>query len=502
MRCVSYTRTLPWRQEVEPVEILKQNAAISDFIAARKGWTLNKKYSDRKKDESVCASFRQMIQDGMERQFDCIIVYSLYFCGTSFPDVRQMLQETLMAAGIHLVVVSEQFDSTEMSGQQIADYFENKRREMHADIVKRWKKSRGGQFVLTNSVPYGYIRPNGYDHMIKDEFVREIVEEIFQRKKEGQTNRQIFEWLNHIGADTPHTHRNRLQGKPVREGDPWNLNKIRRLFRSQVYTGVLVNDEGEVITENSHEAYISHEDFLSFPENKERPKQNNRVRYKNPNPLASKIYCADCNSRLHQRSNFDTGEIHFICAGNCRHDEDGKPVKVSADAVTQTVMGWFHQEQALAKKANEFFHRHDFRNQRLERRAELSIRMQAILAEMELEQFRRVPLYEQYSSGALKKEEYQEEYIAFWQACEELDRRLSEVMEEAKNLEVAFSIKNPWIVLFTQTNIPDTLDKYIVTRLIDRVIVKLSESKPDRQIVIIPKFAEWKKQIIDFIGEV
>ena len=59
MRCVSYTRTIPWRPEEEKIEILQQNAAIADYISRQKGWALKKKYSDRKSDPKADTAFDQ-----------------------------------------------------------------------------------------------------------------------------------------------------------------------------------------------------------------------------------------------------------------------------------------------------------------------------------------------------------------------------------------------------------------------------------------------------------
>lgn len=498
MRCVSYTRTIPWRQEEERIEILQQNAVIADYVGRQKGWTLQKKYSDRKNDPKADTAFDQMIRDGMARQYDCVVVYSFYYCGTGFPILRQMLLETLLAAGIHFVVVKEGFDTSEKSREEVANYFEAKRREMHADHFKHWRKAQGDRFVLSNSVPFGYVRPNGYNHMIKDPSVCEYVEGIFRRKIQGESNLKIARWLNEHNVETPFTHRCHLLGRPVDRNVRWGYNHVARLVQNRVYTGVLVDKDGQILTRNSHEPYISEEDFSRLPENQKEEPLKNRENYRNPGPLAAVLWCVNCGARIQRRSNFKTGETWFVCKKGCR--KIGPTCfRLSTTEMYDRVLQWLKSEQRLAQKADRYFRNRDFRKERLERREELSKKMKTVLAEMEMEQFRRVPLYEQYSQGQLSKEQYAEQYDSFKRACKELDHKLSEIMKEAHDLEIAFSIKNPWIQLFTQTCIPEELDKYVVHRLIARVEVDVAAIPGQSQISITPKLENWKSLILDAV---
>ena len=77
MKCVSYTRTLPWKNHQSKLTIAEQNQRIAAYLAEHKELDLQKKYSDRKNDEKARAAFDQMTNDGVERKFDCIIVASI-----------------------------------------------------------------------------------------------------------------------------------------------------------------------------------------------------------------------------------------------------------------------------------------------------------------------------------------------------------------------------------------------------------------------------------------
>lgn len=66
MRCVSYTRTVSCMENGEiPKDIIsQQNQRIQDYIKKR-GWTLGKKYSDRKKDVYEETAYLQMKMDAI-----------------------------------------------------------------------------------------------------------------------------------------------------------------------------------------------------------------------------------------------------------------------------------------------------------------------------------------------------------------------------------------------------------------------------------------------------
>lgn len=177
MKCVSYTRTLPWKNHQSELTIAEQNQRIAAYLAEHKELDLLKKYSDRKNDEKARTAFDQMTDDGVERKFDCIIVASMYYCGPDFPAARQAIKETLYATGIDLIVLDEGLDTRTASRKEVEDYFEAKRCEMHAEIMFAWRRKQGAGFRLTNSVPFGYLRRNGESNMIKDEEVAPYLSE-------------------------------------------------------------------------------------------------------------------------------------------------------------------------------------------------------------------------------------------------------------------------------------------------------------------------------------
>ena len=67
MKCVSYTRTLPWKNQQGELAIAEQNQRIAAYLAEHKELDLLKKYSDRKNDEKARTAFDQMTDDVLLR---------------------------------------------------------------------------------------------------------------------------------------------------------------------------------------------------------------------------------------------------------------------------------------------------------------------------------------------------------------------------------------------------------------------------------------------------
>lgn len=110
MRCVSYTRTVSCMENGEiPKDIIgQQNQRIQDYIKKR-GWTLGKKYSDRKKDVYEETAYLQMKMDAIAREFDCVVLDSMFRCGRNSNVAAEMFRSMFVPAGVYFAVVEDDF---------------------------------------------------------------------------------------------------------------------------------------------------------------------------------------------------------------------------------------------------------------------------------------------------------------------------------------------------------------------------------------------------------
>ena len=437
-----------------------------------------------------------MIDDGVGRKFDCIIVASMYYCGPGFPVARQSIKETLYETGVDLIVLEERLDTRTASRKEVEDYFEEKRCEMHAEIMFAWRKKQGAGFRLTNSVPYGYIRRNGESNMVKDEEVAPYLSEAFSRYASGQTMRDIAKWLNEQNVEPPMRHKKRIQGKAY-EGEPdlWTSDSLRGLLRNPTYTGATANGSRQIIAENCHEPYMTKEQFYAFPCNMRQGenKISTRKKYKKPNPLAKRIICT-CGRPLYWHKDKKTGEELFYCSYCRAHKENGKELKAPAASVYKKVIDAMEREHREEEKMYSAIQQGAGRKAIEAVRADSSMQMKTILAELNMEQFRRVPLYESYMADEITEEQYRAEVLDYEEAHRELNEQLTAIMEKTTIWERALSLRNPWIQQMEQYKTPEALDRNFVKKYIEQVVVAFLGDR-QAEISLTMKTQEWKQML-------
>lgn len=218
-----------------------------------------------------------------------------------------------------------------------------------------------------------------------------------------------------------------------------------------------------------------------------------RKSYKKPNPLAKHIVCT-CGRALCWHKDKKTGEELFYCRYCRAHKENGKNLKVPAATIYKNVMDALELEhleeeklaaaiqQGAGKKAIEVV------------RAERSVQMKSVLAELNMEQFRRVPLYESYMANEITEEQYHAELMDYEEAHRKLNEQLTAIMEDTLVWERALSLRNPWIQQMAQYKAPEELDRSFVKKYIEQVTVTLL-GDGQAEIGLTMKTYEWKQML-------
>ena len=127
-------------------------------------------------------------------------------------------------------------------------------------------------------------------------------------------------------------------------------------------------------------------------------------------------------------------------------------------------------------------------------RAEKSVQMKSVLAELNMEQFRRVPLYESYMANEIIEEQYHAELMDYEEAHRKLNEQLTAIMEDTLVWERALSLRNPWIQQMAQYKTPEELDRNFVKKYIEQVTVTLLDDG-QAEISLTMKTDEWKQML-------
>ena len=332
--------------------------------------------------------------------------------------------------------------------------------------------------------------------MVKDEEVAPYLSEAFSRYASGQKMRDIAKWLNEQNVEPPMRHKKRIQGKPYEgESDLWTSDNLRGLFRNPTYTGATANGSRQIIAENCHEPYMTKEQFYALPCNMQQGenKISTREKYKKPNPLAKHIICT-CGRPLYWHKDKKTGEELFYCSYCRAHKENGKELKAPAASVYKKVIDAMEREHREEEKMYSAIQQGAGRKAIEAVRADSSMQMKTILAELNMEQFRRVPLYESYMADEITEEQYRAEVLDYEEAHRELNEQLTAIMENTTVWERALSLRNPWIQQMEQYKTPEVLDRNFVKKYIEQVVVTFLGDR-QAEISLTMKTQEWKQML-------
>ena len=454
IRAAAYLRlSIEDGDKAESNSIGNQRELIRDFAAERPGLYLVEEYADDGYTGTNFErpGFKRMMEDIKSGKINCIVVKDLSRLGRNYIEMGKYLEQIFPMMGIRFIAINDNYDN---------------------------------------------IRRNGESNMIKDEEVAPYLSEAFSRYASGQKMRDIAKWLNEQGVEPPMRHKKKILGKPYdAESDQWTTDMLRCLFRNPTYTGAAANGSRQIIAENCHEPYITKEQFYAFPCNMREGENKISIRksYKKPNPLAKHIVCT-CGYALCWHKDKRTGEELFYCRYCRAHKENGKNLKVPAATIYKKVMDALELEhleeeklaaaiqQGAGKKAIEVV------------RAEKSVQMKSVLAELNMEQFRRVPLYESYIADEITEEQYRAELLDYEEAHRKLNEQLTTIMEDTLAWERALSLRNPWIQQMAQYKTPEELDRNFVKKYIEQVTVTLLENG-QAKISLTMKTDEWKKML-------
>ncbi len=483
MRYVSYTKAVSWSKKDITNSIPEQNEAISLWLKRNGKQDVQKKYIDKKNDVMAETGFLEMIQDGMERKFDCIVVKDISYLGYCLQAARHHILDTLYEVGINFVVTEDDFDSSKEERQDVIRYFDGKRNEEHGEVFRNWLSNKGDAYLISNSIPFGYKRSPSGNNLAKDESISSVVEEMFRKYKAGDSFHTIAGWLNYEHVDCPKIHRLKMFGKELpSEVEYWDDDKVRRIIRSPIYTGAIVNKKQEVVAEGCHEPYISLEEFkkIKLAKYVYAPRgEDGKIVKKNVNfirPFHGKLFCAKCGKSIVLSKSSANSRSGYRCGPGCWGKGELEKWTIPEAEVYATYKEKLLEEKELAKKYMELMQEGIYEERRDEELDRLSARFAKAVAELKVDMIERVPLYDSYKEGKISEAEYKERLALFQKRMKDGSVYYEETGEKVQKIKTAYSARNQWLTLFSDIQIPDEADHIFIDKTIDRI--ELVMNKP------------------------
>ena len=279
--------------------------------AEKNGITIVKHYIDRaisaKTDNRP--EFQQMIKDSDKKLFDIVLVWKLdRFARNRYDSARYKTQ--LKKNGVKLMSATEVI-SEGPEGIILESVLEGYAEYYSADLSEKvirgmTENALKGKFT-GGAIPFGYII--NADHRFEiDPLTAPFVAETFQRYNDGQTMREIRDWLNEKGV------KNQRGGLMTFNTIQHMLNN-RRYIRELKYRNVLIPDA--ILSIVSAELFNDVQEKML--KNKKAPA---RRKAEDDSLLTTKLFCGYCGALMFGESGTSrTGEVHryYKCATAKKH---------------------------------------------------------------------------------------------------------------------------------------------------------------------------------------
>lgn len=377
-------------------------------------------------------AFKKMMEGVRNGEIDTIIVKDISRFGRDYIGVGEYLEQLFPLLGVRFIAINNNYDSINYKGQGLnldmavnnlvnTMYSRDIGKKLRCSNEVKWKKG----YSTGSSAPFGYV----FDSKKKGRFVIDdkaagIVRYIFDLALKGCNTTAIAYELNEkkIPIPSEYNRQNSIAGKKrqytLTPDKIWNAAKVWRILRSYEYTGAMVlgksrvlmpgtdvvrniPDDGRYITENTHEAIVTHEEW-DKAQQVIRKKQVKAYAEKSRFPLKKKIRCGHCMRAMYY--NMRLAEPKVWCReGKDMPKHSGCPrtqysMRMIEKKVWSGLQEYIKVLMTLDYEISEYDKKMENKNNSV-----MKIKKEEMYAQKKEE---KLKLYEKYAQGSIGVDEY------------------------------------------------------------------------------------------------
>lgn len=492
---------------VESNSVSNQRKLIDDFIAQHPeievaAEKVDDGYSGVLFDRPAFMEMMELIKKG---EANCVIVKDLSRLGREYIETGRYLRRIFPAYGVRFIAINDNLDTLTEKADEISVSVKNIMNEAYSrDISVKTRtaldvKRRTGDFVGAFTV-YGYLKTGDkHKSLIVDTFAANVVRDIFRKRLDGYSAAHIAEELNKAGILSPLTYKRSMgipyakNGYADKENCKWSATTIIRILSDEIYTGTMVQGKRTtphfklkeletkptsewVRVEGTHEAIIDKADFdlvqkLKRLDTRTSPQSDTVYLF------SGVLICGCCGGRMTRKINRykDKEYVYYFCPagkkGGCNSTSMIKESDLT-DCVQTSLKAHINSVTSLNSIINSISRERINRELVSEYTGYIKSNEEQLA---KVENFKR-NLYENLVNGVLSKDEflqYKQEYSAKAEdiktAIQDWNDKLSEALENRGD-------RNRWINHFTQFSEMENLDRAVVARLIQSIIINADKS--------------------------
>lgn len=471
-------------------------------------------------------AFQQMMRAVEAGEINCVIFKDLSRLGRNYPELGKLMEDYFPQKGVRVISVLNNLDSLKspetycsaiVSFSNIVndDYI----RQLSIKIKSTLDMKRNSGEFIGNYAPYGYVKsPEDRHKLVIDPEAAEVVRMIFNWYADGASASGITKKLNALHIITPSAYKTQKGCKGFvshssggKKVGTWSITTINSILRNEVYIGNLVqgkfksisyrskqmvpNEQTEwIVVEGTHEAIISDEQFTIVHD---RLSRHTRVAPKNTETylLSGMVFCGTCGRRLNRCTTNGYGSYRSptrtYAADKCQcpYTSEKKLEKITLSAVQRQIGLLVDAKKAIeqARKQSVSSNMRDEYTSALHRAEKEKQRLSEA----------RFKLYDNLQKGILDQEEYEHFRAQYKAEMLTQEAHIKQLQDSLAAIKDSRKADDEFISFFEKFGNIQTLDRAVITHLIDRIVVNDA-----KHIQVYFKFSNECNRILDLAESV
>jgi DNA invertase Pin-like site-specific DNA recombinase len=497
---------------LESMSIANQRQMLTDYVR-EKGWCLKECYIDDgwSGTNFERPDFQRMIRDAEAGMIDCIITKDLSRLGRNYVQAGYYTEEFFLEHNIRFIAVNDSIDTMQENNDiaafhHVLNEFYPKQVSKKIRQVKR-TGARQGKFI-NSLAPYGYKKsPEDRHVLVVDDEVAGNVRRLFEEFAAGDSARSIAVRLTAERVDSPRYYHYAKMGREnpfSRQRNVWGSTSISQILQNQVYIGNMVQGKREVLSfktkkrrqidpddwivvENTHEPIISRE-LWDRAHRRLSKRGSTRTTKKNTVGLFSGIMrCADCGSPLaYMRKKLKSGEKGvYRCS---RYNNNGgkacTPHYINESDICAFVINDIRLHAYMAVEEREMLAERlmtTFKQMNSGESNTIQSKIREVEGRLTMITTTLKSLYEDKSTGKLPEVVFYDLMAGFVKEQAEIEKRLPCLRQRFEELRETTGEIEDWLSLVGSYMELESLDRAIVTGLIESITVSERVKQDGRQ---------------------
>ena len=445
--------------------------------------------------------FQEMMAEVKAGRINCIVVKDLSRFGRDHLTAGEYIERIFPFLGVRFIAINDHYDSmnSRVESDELIVPFKNLINEAYCrdtSVKTRSQleiKRQRGDFIGSFAV-FGYRKdPENHHRLLVDDYAADVVRDMFKWKLEGISAGDIADRLTGLGIPTPMEYK-RSQGMRystsfrVKEESVWSAGMILRILKNPVYIGVL--EQGRVTTpsykvkrlvvkpreewavvENCHEAIIDRYDFESVQKVLALDTRTS-VSGRAVELFSGMVYCGECGGAM-IRKTVPSGTkryVYYVCAAH-KNEKTCSAHSMRIEALDEIVLDALKRYIQDVIDLSDLLELTDTAQLQQAGVRKLQGRLEKKQEEIDRYQTLLRSLYESLADGVIDRDEYQDLKKTYSRRRDEAEEQAEAIQMEMNQEMGNFSEGRDWMGQFRKHQNIETLDRYVVVSLIERILI-------------------------------